>query len=102
MGQKTTTMRLRSVRFKSGAEVRVFRPKTDFKVRDNFRTAAHRIGSNDCADSMAGWAIVCWTRDGRVTVNFENGNESPVPGGGVSRYCGDVLAAELAVRWSRE
>lgn len=80
----------------------MFHPKQDFTVRDNFRVSASRIGANDIADKMAGWAIACWTHDGYVSVNFENGAKSPVSSAGVAQYVRDVLAAEQAVRWSRD
>lgn len=100
MAENTTTMRLRSVRFKSGGSISVLRPKTD--TRDTFREVAARIGSNEVADRMAGFAVVAWTDNGVVTVDYENSAASPVAGGGVAQYVKDVLLAEQAVRWSRE
>ncbi len=100
MAEKTTTLRLRSVRFKSGGSISVLRPKTE--VRDAFREATARIGSNEVADRMAGFAVVAWTDNGVVTVNFENSASSPVAGGGVAQYVKDILLTEQAVRWSRD
>lgn len=99
---KTTTMRLRSVRFKDGrAPIRVFRaPPPDKSVSENFAACAKRcLETSVSGPAMTGWALVAWTND-EVFVNYENGLASRVPASGLPRYVADILLAEQAVRWS--
>lgn len=93
-------MRLRRVRFKDGRTLEVLRPK-DEGIARKLTACAARASEYGGAD-MAGFAIVAWRRDGCVFVNYENGDCSPVPGGGVPQYAHDVLLAELGARWAKQ
>jgi hypothetical protein len=99
-GERTTTLRLRSVRFKNGGEVRLLRPKVDVSVRESFDRTVERAKGLGRPEEMAGFAIVTWSRDGRAFVNFQNGSASPIMAGQVSSYVRDVLLAETGARWA--
>lgn len=102
--ERTTTMRLRSVRFKDGrAPIRVFQRPVDTEIADLFSDSANRCAGGDVGGAaMAGFAILAWTAGGQVYVNFQNGVRSPVSAGAVGQYAKDVIQAEQAVRWSHE
>lgn len=100
--ERTTTLRLRSVRFKDGrAPIRVFTaPGPDTEIAENFTASARRC--SELGPGMVGFAIVAWTADGRVYVNYRNGDNSGIPGGGLGQYAKDIIQAEQAIRWARD
>lgn len=93
-------LRLRRVRFKDGLTIEILRPK-DEGIAKKLTLCAARASEFAGAD-MAGFALVAWRRDGFVFVNYENGDCSPVPGGGVPQYAHDCLLAELGARWAKQ
>lgn len=97
-------IRLRRVRFKTGGEIVPLVMREDAAVAAIAESLTVSAGAmtESFAGCMAGWALVSWSDDGNVCVNFRNGKKSFVPSGGVARYVGDVLAAEAAVRWARD
>lgn len=101
MTQKTTTLRLRGVRFKNGGSVRLLRNPNDLKVRDDMRRAAASITSGPIGRDIAGFAMLAWDKDGYVVVDYENSTQSRIPAGGVPQDAKDVLLAEVAVRWTK-
>lgn len=100
--ERTTTLRLRRVRFKSGGSVEVLRPRRDMTTHENFVRCTDRAANEALDSEIVGFAVVAWSRCGQVFVNFDNGNGSPLPGGAVPNFVRDVLLAEQAVRWSRD
>lgn len=95
---KTTTLRLRRVRFKNGNTIEVLRPKADetpVRLQDSVAAAL------EDRSGIVGYALVVWTADGRVTPAYYNGPRSPILAGQVPQYAKDVLLAEVATRWAR-
>lgn len=98
---KTTTLRLRRVRFKSGGEITVLRPDKADPVRDHIGKTLCDLQDNFTA-KLAGFAIVVWDVNGLVFVDYENGQNSGVAAGGVAEYAKNILASEQILRWAKE
>lgn len=104
MAEKTTTMRLRSVRFKDGrGAIRVLRrAPPDCGVAERFALAAEKAAQSEIGGAaMTGWAIVAWSHDANF-IHYENGLQSRVAAGALPQHVKDLLAAEQAVRWSTD
>lgn len=98
---KVSIPRLRRIRFKDGRTIEVLRqPEKSRWVQDSL-TASCAKASEWGGAGMAGFALVAWSRDGEVYVNFEN-DGSRLPAGGVPQYVRDVLLAEVASRWAKD
>lgn len=102
MADGIARIRLRSVRFKDGrAPIRVFSaPGPDTEISDSFAASAQRC--SEFFPTLVGFAIVAWSADGRVYVNYRNGDNSGIPGGGLGQYAKDIIQAEQAIRWANE
>lgn len=96
--QKTTTLRLRRIRFKSGGEIRVLPPRRN-EIAERFATSANRLKADtDITPRMAGYALVAWSADGYTYIDWQCGGP-PVTTGDIPRYVHDVLVVELARTW---
>lgn len=106
MTERTTTLRLRRVRFKDGRTIEVFRNREREAV---YADAVGRLSrsADSCIGGLAarglvGYALVAWAADGEVFTAYHNSETSMVPAGRVPSYVHDCLLAEQAVRWSRD
>src|ERR1700731_639324 len=100
MIQKTTTLRLRRVRFKNGNTVEVLRTKNEDIVARLYKTVAHAI--EDASAEVVGYALVMWNADGTVFPAYYNGKKSPILSGQVPQYAKDCLLTETAARWAED
>lgn len=92
-------LRLRSVKFKSGGEVRLLHDEFKGWMRDDFEQAARDIAAEPESDRMSGFAVVTWSVDGAVACTYRNTARSKLQTGDVPNYVRDVLAAEMAAKW---
>lgn len=94
-------LRLRRIRFKDGRTITVFRPKAELctaEARDTLKRSMAKVSNSETGESMVGFGLVAWARDGSVYVNYFNSENSGVPAGGVAGFVYDTLLAEQAAR----
>lgn len=96
--QKTTTLRLRRIRFKSGGEIRVLAPRRNC-VTDRFiGTAEHVKSDKDVGRNMAGYALVVWSSNGFVHIDWENSGTAVLTPD-IPRMVSDALLTEIVKTW---
>ena len=85
-----SALRLRSVRFKSGGEIRVLRSHEPDVINSMFRKHAREMA--DSEPNMAGFIIIAWDRQASATVSVMSGKASPVAGVALPGYAHDAVA----------
>lgn len=96
---KTTTLRLRRVRFKDGRTIEVFRPKPDPCEFPN----DYIIGEvEEClavqSDNTAGFAFICWSKDGASTCQIKT--DGSIPSIYVPDFLRNRLLAHQIEKWT--
>lgn len=96
---KTTTLRLRRVKFKSGGSLEIMRaPRAE-----NLNAALMASAERACEDaSVEAFSLVGWRTDGSVYVNYRISDKSSIVAGQIPSLVRDVLVAEVAGRWVSE
>lgn len=73
-----SALRLRSIRFKSGGELRVLRSdNASASLRSDLRRRVRDLVDKE--PDMAGFAIVVWDRKGLATTTISGLDQSPIP-----------------------
>lgn len=100
---KTTTLRLRRVRFKSGGTLEVLRPiPQQSEILRRFSESAANCAADPEMQDMAGYAIVAWSVQSSVFVGYQQAAQCSIPAGHLPQYVKDCLLAETAGRWMKD
>lgn len=92
---KTTTPRLRSVRFKSGgAGLRVIRNIEIEETRRSFEQSVKHVRDKR-EDDIIGYAIVAWARDGSTSSAFDFADHKNVSTPELAQFVKDVLSQHI-------
>lgn len=99
--QKTTTLRLRRIRFKDGRTVEVLRPKSGNAelLRQSYAKNAPAVAAPYFADgTISGYAIVVWGSDGK-TSSVAN-TDGRIPGILIPDLVRNKLIADKIEEWT--
>lgn len=96
---KTSTLRLRRVRYKNGKQIEVFRSPTPEDDR-RFVEARIREVLDGHNDRIAGVAIVVWAPDSGSTALMSVNNSSAIPSILVPDFVRNRLLAERIEAWT--
>lgn len=98
--KKTTTLRLRSVKFKNGGEVRLLKPPPKDTFSQNaFEERAVAFRESSVFENLAGFVLVGWDKTGTVFITVNNTNRSGVNAGGEAQFVHDAILAHVATTW---
>lgn len=99
MGKERVSIpRLRSVKFKSGGEVRLLNTNIDERRKEIERHCREVI---DIQEKIEGFAIVAWDKDGKSTCYAAN-YESPIPHILIPEFVKSRLLAHRIELWVME
>lgn len=99
MANKTTTLRLRRVRFKNGRTIEVFRPPQKLAMGQRLQDSVADALSRE--SNISAYVLVAWREKGSCYIAYGNECGSGIPEASLPNITRDALVAEMGARWSQ-